>query len=164
VEEFELLLAVFRQKYANLFTLEMTRQGTPRQRREGGGVKEKLLTDEDKLLFILVYQKTYPLQTKHGLQFGLSQPQTNYWIHRLLPVLRESLAEMGMAPERDPQKVADSPLVNETAPDLLIDGADRRASVPKTSTNRKIATAARKKRIPTRISCWSTAILARWPI
>ncbi len=67
----------------------------------------------------------------HGLQFGLSQPQTNYWIHRLLPVLRESLAEMGMTPEQDPQKVADSPLVNEPAPDLLIDGTDRRRQRPK---------------------------------
>jgi hypothetical protein len=27
----------------------------------------------------------------HGLHFGLSQPQTNYWIHRLLPVLRWAL-------------------------------------------------------------------------
>ena len=69
-------------------------------------------TEADKLLFILVYQKTYPLQTMHGLQFGLSQPQTNYWIHRLLPILRESLAELGMVPERDPQAVAESPLVN----------------------------------------------------
>lgn len=57
-------------------------------------MKEKLRTDEDKLLFILVYKKTYPLQTMHGLQFGLSQPQTNEWIHRLLPVLCSSLAKI----------------------------------------------------------------------
>jgi hypothetical protein len=31
----------------------------------------------DRLLFILVYQKTQALQTMHGLQFGLSQPQAN---------------------------------------------------------------------------------------
>jgi hypothetical protein len=48
---------------------------------------------EDKWLFILVYQKTNPLQTIHGLHFGLSQPQTNYWIHRLLPVLRRALGD-----------------------------------------------------------------------
>jgi hypothetical protein len=45
---------------------------------------------EDKVLLILVYQKTTPLQTMHGLHFGLSQPQTNSWIHRLLPVLRQA--------------------------------------------------------------------------
>jgi hypothetical protein len=29
----------------------------------------------------------------HGLQFGLSQPQTNDWIHQLLAVLQQALAE-----------------------------------------------------------------------
>lgn len=145
VDEFELLLSVFRQKYANLFVPGMTRKGTPRQRREGGGVKEKLLTDEDKLLFILVYQKTYPLQTMHGLQFGLSQPQTNYWVHRLLPVLRESLAEMGVTPERDPQTVADSPLVKEVAPDLLIDGTERRRQRPKDASQQEDSYSGKKK-------------------
>ena len=131
VEEFELVLPMFRRKYRELFTPGLTRKGKPRQRKEGGGIKEKLRTDEDKLLFILVYQKTYPLQTMHGLQFGLSQSQTNYWIHRLLPILRESLAELGMVPERDPQAVAKNPLVNESAPDLLIDGTERRRQRPK---------------------------------
>ena len=56
-----------------------------RQRRAGAGPKEKLRTDEDKLLFILIYQKTYPMQTMLGLQFEISQPQANYWIHLLLP-------------------------------------------------------------------------------
>jgi len=69
----------------------------------------------------------------HGLQFGLSQPQTNDWIHRLLPVLRASLAELGMVPERDPKAVAGNPLVNEVEPDLLIDGTERRRQRPKDS-------------------------------
>jgi hypothetical protein len=57
---------------------------------------------ESKLLFILVYVKTYPLQTMHGLQFGLSQAQTNEWIHRyrLMPVLREAMNAQGMTPQR----------------------------------------------------------------
>ena len=78
VNEFELILPVFGRKYAELFTPGMNRKGKPRQRKEGGGIQERMRTDADKLLFILVYQKTYPLQTMHGLQFGLSQPQTNY--------------------------------------------------------------------------------------
>lgn len=131
VEEFERVLPVFGQKYWELFTPGLTRKGKPRQRKVGGGVKEKLRTEADKLLFILVYQKTYMLQTMQGLQFDLSQPQANYWIHRLLPVLRASLAELGMTPERDPQAVADHPLVNEGAPDLLIDGTERRRQRPK---------------------------------
>jgi hypothetical protein len=94
-------------------------------------VKGKLQADEDKLLFILIYQKTYPLQTMLGLQFGISQPQADYWIHRLLPVLQQALAEMGHAPERDPQKVADHPLAKEIDPDLVIDDTERRRERPK---------------------------------
>ena len=116
VKEFELVLPIFCLKYAGLFEAGKTRQGKLRQRHRlrqrqaGGGVKERLRSDEDKLLFILVYQKTYPLQTMHGLQFEWSQPQVNYWIHRLMPVLQESLFEMGMTPERDPLAVAENPI------------------------------------------------------
>jgi hypothetical protein len=73
--------------------VNQTAEGKTRQRQPGGGTKGTLRTFEDKLLFILVYQKTYPLQTMHGLQFELSQPQTYYWIHRLLPMLQRALAE-----------------------------------------------------------------------
>ena len=50
-----------------------------------------------------MHVKTYPLQTMHGVQFGLSQPQTNEtnaWIHSLLPVLGEAMKAEGMLPER----------------------------------------------------------------
>jgi hypothetical protein len=46
-----------------------------KQRAQGDGRKAKLADASDKLLFVLIYQKTSQLQTLHGLQFGLSQPQ-----------------------------------------------------------------------------------------
>lgn len=132
LDEFERLLATFKKKLSAANPADnLTKDGTLRRRCKGAGPKEKLLTDEDKLVFILVYEKTYPLQTMLGLHFGLSQPRVNYWIHFLMPLLRESLVELGMAPERDPQKVASNPLVNESAPDLLIDGTERRRQRPK---------------------------------
>jgi hypothetical protein len=85
---------------------------------------------EDKWLFIVVYQKTKPLQTMHGLHFGRSQPQTHYWIHRLLPVLRQALAALEMAPERDASRVATSPLMLEGAPAGALDGTERRRQRP----------------------------------
>jgi hypothetical protein len=131
-QEFERLMPVFAKKLAAMAApLEQTKAGQPRKRRKGAGPKEQLGTVEDKLLFILVYQKTYPLQTMHGLQFGLSQPRANYWIHLLLPILQQALAEMGVTPERDPQAVGESILVNESAPDLVIDGTERRRQRPK---------------------------------
>lgn len=131
VREFERLLPLFRAKLAEQQPPEaQTKRQKPRQRRKGAGPKERLSTVEDKLLFILVYEKTYPIQTMLGLQFGLSQPRANYWIHQLLPIVRAVLAEMGLTPARDPQAVANHPLVNETAPDLLIDGTERRRQRP----------------------------------
>ena len=132
LEEYERLLPEFKKKVAATEpSPTQTKRGWHRKRRAGAGQKEKLASIEDKLLFILVYQKTYPLQTMHGLQFGLSQPRANYWIHVLLPILQQALAEMGMAPERDAKAVASNPLVREVEPDLLIDGTERRRQRPK---------------------------------
>ena len=58
-------------------------------------------TTEQKLLFSLVYQKTYPLQTLLGEVFGLSQSQANRWIHRLLPVLKQALDDLRLLPSRE---------------------------------------------------------------
>jgi hypothetical protein len=92
LDEFQQLLPAFQRAYAPRYPYELTRTGTPRQRRRGGGAKGILQHFEDTLLFILVYQQTHPLQTLHALQFTMSQPQANYWIHQLLPVLRQALA------------------------------------------------------------------------
>src|SRR5262245_61011037 len=66
----------------------------------------------------------------HGLYFGLSQPQTHYWIHRLLPVLRRALVALDMAPERDASRVATRPLMLEGAPAGALDGTERRRQRP----------------------------------
>lgn len=144
-EEFDRLSDVFKKKYAQYTSGSQTKEGKPRKRREGGGTKGKLQADEDKLVFILVYQKTYPLQTMHGLQFELSQPQTNYWIHQLLPILQESLAEMGMKPERDATQVENSPLMKETAADLMIDGTERRRQRPQEAKKQEQHYSGKKK-------------------
>jgi hypothetical protein len=100
---------------------------------------------EDKLLFILVYQKTNPLQTMHGLHFGLSQPQSNSWMHRLLPVLRRAFAALGMAPERDASQVAPSPLMLEGAPAGAMDGTERRRQRPTDAAQQTAHDSGKKK-------------------
>jgi hypothetical protein len=86
--EFECLLPAFQAAYECQYPPDLTYEGKARQRSAGGGAKGALPSFTDKLLFILAYQKTNPLQVLHGLQFALSQSQTHYWIHRLLPVLQ----------------------------------------------------------------------------
>ena len=128
--EFARVLPAFAAAYSVLYPPDKTWEGKARQRQSGGGAKGVLPQMEDKLLFILVYQKPNPLQTMHGLQCQLSQPQTNYWMHRLLPVLQRAFAALGMAPERDASRVATSTLALEGAPDMAIDGTERRRQRP----------------------------------
>jgi hypothetical protein len=130
LEEFLQLLPAFEAAYAKRYTRELTQAGKPRQRRIGGGAKGALHPMADKLLFILVYQKTNPLQTMQALQFAMSQPQANYWMHRLLPVLQQALADLGMQPARDARHVAVHPLTWEGAPALAMDGTERRRQRP----------------------------------
>jgi hypothetical protein len=66
----------------------------------------------------------------HGLQFQLSHPQTNDWMHPLLPVLPRAFAALGLAPERDASRVAPSPLALEGGPAMAIDGTERRRQRP----------------------------------
>lgn len=143
--EFQQLLPAFQRAYEQRYPYELTRAGTPRQRRPGGGAKGILQGFKDKLLFILVYQKTNPLQTMQALQFGLSQPQAHYWIHQLLPVLQEALAVLGCAPERDASRLATSPLLCAGAPAGAIDGTERRRQRPQDAQRQKEHYSGKKK-------------------
>jgi len=82
-----------------------------------------LPTPADRLLCILVYLKTYPLQVVQGRLFGLGQSQAHQWIHVLLVVLRATLRTLGDAPARS---------VQELATRLGVTEADVRAMVPPT--------------------------------
>ena len=65
-----------------------------------------LLTPEDRLLFILVYLKTYALQVVHGRLFGMGQSKANQWIHVLLGILQATLRALGDAPTRSMRELA----------------------------------------------------------
>ena len=77
VDEFRALLSFFIvrfQAYVSMFTLE----GKPRQNRTYSTYKNStLLAIEDKLLFILHYLTTNPLQESHAQRFGMPKSQAN---------------------------------------------------------------------------------------
>ena len=156
VEEFDRLLSVYPEAYATSYPADRTLTGQPRRRGPGGGSKGVLDQDTDRLLFILIYMKTNPIQTMHGLMFGLSQAQTNYWIHHLLPVLQKTVSILGMLPEREGSQVATSALAVESMPDLAIDGTERRRQRPQDATAQKEHYSGKKRLIPTRTSSWLT--------
>ena len=130
-KEFSVLLPAFTRAYAEQYPAGKTMAGKPRKRQVGGGRKGVLREAEQKLLFILVHQKTYPLQTLLGEVFEFSQSRVNEWVHRLLPVLKRALDEVGVLPEREPQHFAQSEQPHGERPDLIIDGTERRCQRPK---------------------------------
>jgi len=83
----------------------------------------------DRLLFILFYLKTYPLQEVIAYLFGMSQPQANFTIHQLSAVLNKAFDACGHKPARLTEEML-SRLERETPQDLAIDGTERRINRP----------------------------------
>jgi hypothetical protein len=138
VSEFETLVPAFQHEYDKGLSLTHTAAGKPRRRKAGGGNKSRLATPEDRLLFISVYQKTYPLQTVLGVQFGMSQGQANEWIHRLLmPILERTLVSLNQMSERDGTALATHEPMPTIQPDFLIDGTERRRQRPKNAEKQR---------------------------
>ncbi len=130
-KEFKLLLPAFERAYAQRYPPRQTMTGATRQRQAGGGRQSVLDQPEQKLLFALVYLKTYPLQVVLGAMFGLSQASANTWLHRLLPVLRQALQNLGVRPERHPHEFARRERRRGEPRDWIMDGTERRRQRPK---------------------------------
>jgi Helix-turn-helix of DDE superfamily endonuclease len=87
-----------------------------------------LPTPEDRLLFLLVYLKTYPLQVVQGRLFGMCQSKAHQWLHVLLVVLRATLRALWDAPTRSVRELAKRLGVAEAAAAALV--APPEASLP----------------------------------
>jgi len=119
--EFDELALEFRiewEDYSSHFTLE----GLPRQRIALPRTTNVLPGFQDKLLFILVYLKTFPLQELQAATFSMTQPQANGWIHLLSPILGKTLKRLKELPERNNLKLEQ--LLKDCS-DVLLDGVER---------------------------------------
>lgn len=144
-EEFAVLLPAFERAYLKKYPSAKTKTGQARKRKAGGGRKGSLASIEQKLLFALVYQKSYPLQSVMGELFGMGQPQANEWIHSLLPVLKQALDDLGYAPERDPQQFKNTEQERKDATISIIDGTERRRQRPKKAEKQALLYSGKKK-------------------
>jgi hypothetical protein len=140
--EFHDLLPAFEAAYDRAYPVDRTATGQPRQRWPGAGRRAVLSAAEDKLLFILVYLKTYPLQAVLGQLFGISTSQANYWLHHLLPVLRLALDDLGVLPERDGGRLGEQP---DGARLVIIDATERRRQRPKQAEKQALHYSGKKK-------------------
>lgn len=141
--EFEKLLSTFCQ--VSQHSVELTQHGQPRQRKPGGGRTATLKSDADRLLFILVYLKTYPLQEVMGELFGMNVSKVNEWIHRLLPLVRDALDQLGVLPARDAATFAEQQTHRATGRTLVIDGTERRRQRPKIPEKQRLHYSGKKK-------------------
>ena len=154
VEEFQILLTTFTTVWER-YVQQHSLPPELRQRGYGAGRKARLGTCQEKLLFILVYLKTYPIQEVLAFHFDMSQGQACQWIHVLSEVLQWTLGELGHLPERDPQKVKElletymdesSEHKAETELESFgIDGTERRRQRPRDQEKQKRFYSGKKK-------------------
>ncbi len=144
-DEFADLLPGFERAYRKRYPASQTMTGKRRKRKVGAGRKGSLENIEQKLLFILVYQKGYPLQSILAELFGISQGRANEWIHRLLPILKQALDDLGVLPERDPKKFKAKEQHQQDAADSIIDGTERRRQRPKQAEKQALHYSGKKK-------------------
>jgi hypothetical protein len=71
-----------------------------RKRATGGGVKGKLISVEEKLLFVLMYLKTYPTIDCLAFIVGFDRSRASRWVQTLLPVLEITLKRKLVLPAR----------------------------------------------------------------
>jgi hypothetical protein len=140
-----------------------------------------LPTPEDRLLCILVYLKTYPLQVVQGRLFGMGQSKAHQWIHVLLVVLRLTLRTLGDAPTRSVTELAKrlgvaeadaaamvapmegallstdlptaAPAPAPASPLLATMGPNVASSAPRIRLSKRAVIAARKSATPSKMSC-----------
>lgn len=145
IPAFKRLLPAFEEAYeADLKRRDGSRTDV-RQRQRGGGRRSAIPDIADKLVFILVYFRLYPVQVLQGFLFDLSQPQANDWIHRLTPVLNAALGEEQQLPARRAKDIA---TLLEACPELefMIDGTERPIRRPKDTEVQQAKYSGKKKR------------------
>ena len=71
-----------------------------RRRKPGGGTKGKLPPMTEKLLFVLYDYKTYPTFDVLGTQFDMVRSKANENLHKLSPILYDTLVSLEMMPYR----------------------------------------------------------------
>jgi hypothetical protein len=125
--QFDFLLPVFSHVYqeAQQQRYEDGVETGQRSRKPGAGIKGKLPTMTDKLQFVLYYYKTYPTFDVLGSQFDMVRSKANENLHKLSPLLYDTLVLLDLMPYRE----LESPEVLREAlagvDQLIIDATER---------------------------------------
>lgn len=167
VEEFQHLVLPFEAAF-QAHMAQWRLDGRPRTARRYTTYQNcPLPTPEDRLLFMLIYLKTYPLQVVQGRLFGMGQSKAHQWIHVLAVVLRSTLRTLGDAPTRSVAELAkrlgvaeaeatalvvpppepSTPVAPPASPLLATMAPNGASSVPRIRLSRRAVIAARRNAI-----------------
>lgn len=152
LEEFAVILDKFHSAWDGHLRQERQKRNDW-QRRAGGGNTPRLKSLEDKLLFILVYVRMYPLWFLQGMLFGIAESNSCIWGHRLLPLLDEALETAHVKPKRTrgrglDELIRDFPELKELG--ILGDGVERPRRRPKDKHKQTTTYSGKKKRHTTK--------------
>lgn len=139
--EFEQLLPTFAQ-----CLIQRRNELKPdRIRRVGCGRKGDLPTDEDKLLFILLYLKLYPTYDALAVLTGHQRSKCGDSVKLLLPVLEKTLGRHFVLPVRRGRSLEEIFRESPELKDVFIDGTERRVNKPKKLKKRDKLYSGKKK-------------------
>jgi hypothetical protein len=147
-KEFEALRESFSSQYDQQ-VIQPRVQAPGRKRVVGGGQKGAIPEVADKLLFILVYSRIYPLLFVQGLLFGMAESKACTWVGVLLPALDAAMGEIHVRPKRATGRSLEE--IIEEFPELkelgvLTDGTERPIRRPKDETKENEHYSGKKKR------------------
>ena len=150
LEEFTALLPHFSRCFLD-YMRSHTLDGKPRKNRRYKPYKNSCFaSQEDMLLFILIFLRDAPKQVLLGALFGMAQPLVHKWIHLLLPIVNRALAELGELPSRETIPAtfdvpagtsSDIPVPNP----FFHDGTERPIQRPKSPQDQKAYYSGKKK-------------------
>src|ERR1700739_1659829 len=125
--QFDSLLPVFTDIYqaARQQTYEKGVASGTRRRKPGGGATGKLPTMAEKLQFVLSYYKTYPTFDVLGQQCAMARSKANEPLHKLSPVLYDTLVHLELMPYREFSTPDDFKAALPGIDPLIIDATDR---------------------------------------
>lgn len=141
IEEFNELLPIFGQCLKER-RIELR---PDRVRKVGGGKKGDLPTDEDKLLYILLYVKLYPTYDALAVLTDHCRSKCGDSVKLLLPVLEKALGRKLVLPKRHGYRLEEIFRENPGIKDIFIDGTERRVQRPKNIKRRNRLYSGRRK-------------------
>jgi hypothetical protein len=169
VAEFQRLVPPFEAAF-QAYMVHWRLDGRPRTARRYTTYQNcPLPTPADRLLLILVYLKTDPLQVVPGRLCGMGPRKAHQWLHVLLVVLQTTLRALGDAPTRSltavaqrlgvteadvgamvlpspgPPTPADPPAPAPASPLVGMMGPNGASGVPRIRRSRRAISAARKR-------------------